>query len=290
MSQFFNLFKEFFMTFPLVLVYIFSRLRPSSLDRRRGVIMMKLKGKVAIVTGSRRGIGRAIALAMAKESANVVVSDISQEDCEKVVSEIADAGGRGLAIKCDVSSTPEVENMVRRTVAEFGKLDVLVNNAGIINFKPFLQLTDEDWDRTLAVNLKGQFLCARAAAREMIKNKWGRIINIASISSGGIGIAFPLIAHYTASKGGVVALTEALALELTPLGINVNSICPGAIDTDMAKGLDEGGQREQVLKRIPKGRLGQPEDIAHLAVFLASEESDYITGAAIIIDGGWLIT
>lgn len=251
---------------------------------------MKLDNKTAIVTGARRGIGRAIALALAKEGANVVVSDVSQEDCRKVVTEIKALGRRGLALKCDVSSRVEVEDMVRRTVAEFGKVDILVNNAGVISFKPFLELTDEDWDNTLNVNLKGQFLCARAVAREMVKNKWGRIINVASISSGGCGIAFPLIAHYTASKGGVMALTEALALELTPQGINVNAICPGAIDTDMAKGTKESGQIEQVLLRIPKGRLGQPEDIANLAVFLASEESDYISGAAIVIDGGWLTT
>ncbi len=251
---------------------------------------MKLDNKTAIVTGARKGIGRAIALALAKEGANVVVSDISQEDCQKVVTEIEGLGRKGLALKCNVTSRAEVEDMVRRTVAEFGKVDILVNNAGIISFKPFLELTDEDWDNTLNVNLKGQFICARAVAKEMAKNKWGRIINIASISSGGCGIAFPLIAHYTASKGGVVALTEALAVELTPQGINVNAICPGAIDTDMVKAVKEGGQLEQILLRIPKGRLGQPEDIANLAVFLASDESDYITGAAIVIDGGWLTT
>lgn len=249
---------------------------------------MRLSNKAAIVTGARRGIGRAIALALANEGASVVVSDISLGDCQKVVAEIEGRGGKGLALKCDVSSRVEVEEMVKRTVTEFRRVDILINNAGVINFKPFLELTEADWHNTLSVNLKGQFLCAQAAAREMVKNKWGRIINIASISSGGCGIAFPLIAHYTASKGGVVALTEALALELTSQGINVNAICPGAIDTEMAKGVKDSGQLEQVLARIPKGRLGQPEDIASLAVFLASEESDYISGAAIVIDGGWL--
>ncbi len=251
---------------------------------------MKLDNRTAIVTGARRGIGRAIALALAKEGANVVVSDTSQEDCEKVVAEIEGLGRRGLALKCNVTSRSEVEDMVRKAAAEFGKIDILVNNAGIISFKPFLELTDEDWNNTLNVNLKGQFLCAQAVAKEMVKNKWGRIINIASISSGGCGIAFPLIAHYTASKGGVIALTEALALELTSQGINVNAICPGAIDTDMVKGVKESGQLEQTLLRIPKGRIGRPEDIANLAVFLASEDSDYISGAAIVIDGGWLTT
>jgi 3-oxoacyl-[acyl-carrier protein] reductase len=249
---------------------------------------VKLEGKTAIVTGSRRGIGRAIALALVKEGASVTVSDVNRADCQKVVDEIEKMGRKGLAVQCDVTSTPEVEALVKKTVEKFGRLDILVNNAGIISYKPFLELTDEDWDKTLGVNLKGQFLCARAAAREMIKNKWGRIINIASISSGGCGIAFPLIAHYTASKGGVMALTEALALELTAKGINVNAICPGAIDTDMTKGAKESGQLEPLLLRIPKGRLGKPEEIANLAAFLASEEASYITGAAIVVDGGWL--
>jgi NAD(P)-dependent dehydrogenase (short-subunit alcohol dehydrogenase family) len=251
---------------------------------------MKLDNKTAIVTGARRGIGRASALALSKEGANVVVSDISQEDCQKVVNEIEELGRKGLAIKCDVSSRVEVEEMVRGTLAEFGRIDILVNNAGVINFKPFLELTDEDWDFTLNVNLKGQFLCAQAVAKEMAKHKWGRIINIGSISSGGVGIAFPLVAHYTASKGGITALTEALALELTPKGINVNAVCPGAIDTDMTKGVKESGQVEQVLLRIPKGRLGQPEDIANMVVFLASDDSDYISGTSMVIDGGWLTT
>jgi 3-oxoacyl-[acyl-carrier protein] reductase len=251
---------------------------------------VRLSGKTAIVTGARRGMGRAISLALAREGADVVVSDISQEDCQRVVDEIEQLGRKGLAVKCDVSSSGDVEAMVRKAVAEFGRVDILVNNAGIISYRPFLELTEEDWDKTLNVNLKGQFLCARAVAREMVKSKHGRIINIASISSGGCGIAFPLIAHYTASKGGVVALTEALALELTSRGINVNAICPGAIDTDMAKGAKESGQLEQVLARVPKGRLGRPEEIADLAVFLASEQSEYISGAAIVIDGGWLTT
>ena len=251
---------------------------------------MRLSGRTAIVTGARRGMGRAISLALAREGANVVVTDVSREDCQRVVDEIKRMGTRGLALKCDVGSSSDVEAMVKRTVDEFGRVDILVNNAGVIAYKPFLELTEEDWDRTLNINLKGQFLCARAAGREMAKNKRGRIINIASISSGGCGIAFPLIAHYTASKGGVLGLTKALALELTPQGINVNAICPGAIDTDMAKGAKESGQLGQVLARIPKGRLGQPEEIANLAVFLASDESDYISGAAIVIDGGWLTT
>lgn len=249
---------------------------------------MRLHNKVAVVTGAGKGIGRAIALALAGEGARVVVSDINVENCKRVVSEIEGRNGSGLALQCDVSSKSAVDAMVKKAVAKFGRLDILVNNAGIINSKPFMELTEDDWDKTLGVNLKGQFLCAQAASREMLRNRWGRIINIASISHGGCGIAFPEIAHYTASKGGVVALTEALALELTSQGINCNAICPGAIDTDMIKQTKESGQLEQVIKRIPKGRVGQPEEIAWLTVFLASDESEYMSGSSIVIDGGWL--
>jgi len=246
--------------------------------------------RTAIVTGARRGIGQAIAHALAEKGAAVVISDVNKEDCQKNVDEITKLGGRALAVECDVSSRDDVEEMVKITVAEFGSVDILVNNAGILSYKPILELTDDEWDKTISVNLKGQFICAQACAREMVKKQWGRIINIASISSGGCGIAFSQIGHYTASKGGVIGLTNALALELTPHGINVNAICPGAIDTPMTGGARESGQLEQILARIPKGRIGRPQEVADLAVFLASEEADYISGASVVIDGGWLTT
>jgi len=251
--------------------------------------MFDLTGKVAIVTGARRGIGRGIALALAKAGADVTVSDISLEDCQKVVDEIEGLGRKGLAVKCDVTQKSEVEEMVQKTVEEFGKVDILVNNAGIVEFKPFLELTEEEWDKVLDVNLKGYFLCAQATAKEMVKNKWGRIVNIASIASGQVGVGFPQIAHYCASKGGIVALTEALALELSPQGINVNAIGPGVVETDMTKGmLSDEKTKQGLLLRVPKGRVGQPEDIGAAAVFLASDEADYITGATLFVDGGWL--
>lgn len=250
---------------------------------------MDLKNKIALVTGSRRGIGQGIALALARVGANVVVTDIDQADCQKVVDQIKEIGQDGLAIKLDVTSREEVEKAIKMTVEKFGKIDILVNNAGIAQFKPFLELTEADWDRTLDINLKGMFLCSQAAAKEMVKNKYGKIVNIASIASGQVGIGFLNIAHYCASKGGVTALTEALALELAPYGINVNAIGPGVIETPMTQDIlaDEAGKKG-MLMRIPKGRLGQPKDVASAVVFLASDEADYITGVTLFVDGGWL--
>jgi len=251
---------------------------------------MDLKGKVAVITGSRRGIGRAIAEAMAKAGANVVISDIDQTDCEKTAQEIKEKYGQDtLAVKTDVAKKEEVDNLIRKTVDKFGKIDILVNNAGIAPFKPFIDLTEEDWDKVLDINLKGCFLCAQAAAKEMIKNKYGKIINIASVAMGQMGIGFPNLAHYCASKGGIAGLTEELTLELTPQGINVNAIAPGVIETPMTKNLlTDETTKKGILARLPKGRLGQPEDIANAAVFLASDDADYICGAVLVIDGGWL--
>ncbi len=243
---------------------------------------MKLSGKTAIVTGSRRGIGRAIAEALAREGASVVVNDINLEDCQKVVDGIKAQGGQALAVRCDVSIKAEVLEMVSRAIAEFGKVDILVNNAMLSSFKPFVRLSEEEWDRTLAVNLKGAFLCSQAAARNMIKNGWGRIINIASVCSGGAGGASPLLAHYAASKGGLKALSEVMAIELADFGINVNAILPGAIDS----GSLPDSIKERALKGTPKGRLGTPKDIADLVIYLASPESDFMTGSELIIDGG----
>ena len=251
--------------------------------------MFDLSGKVAIVTGARRGIGRGIALALAEAGADVVVSDINLEDCQKVVGEIEVLDRKGLAVKCDVTQKLEVEEMVSKTVEEFGKVDILVNNAGIYAPKPFLELTEAEWDRTIDIDLKGQFLCAQAAAKEMAKNRWGRIINIASIASGQVGTGVLASAHYCAAKGGVTGMTEALALELAPMGIRVNAVGPGAIDTPMTKGAFADEQTKKgFLARVPVGRIGQPEDIAGMVVYLASDEADYVTGATIFIDGGYL--
>lgn len=251
--------------------------------------MFSLKNKVALVTGARRGIGKGIALALAKAGAKVIVTDIDEKECQEVVKEIEKLGSQGLAKKVDVTNKKEIEEAVKAAIDKFGKLDILVNNAGICPFKPFLELTEEDWDKVLDINLKGYFLCAQAAAREMAKQKWGRIINIASVAMGQMGVGMANIVHYVASKGGVAAMTEALAVELSPYGINVNAISPGLIETKMAEPvISDPAAKEAILKRVPKGRVGQPKDIAHAVVFLASEEADYVTGAILVVDGGWL--
>lgn len=251
--------------------------------------MFDLTNKVAIITGSRRGMGKSHALVLAKAGAKVVVNDISLEDCQKVVEEIKSFNGEAIALKCDVTNKEDIENLVKTTINTFGKIDILVNNAGICEFKPFLELTEKDWDKTINVNLKGYFLVAQRVAQEMVKNKSGSIINIASIAMGQQGIGFLNLAHYCASKGGIIGLTEAMALELAPYNIRVNAIAPGAIETPMADPLKVDPKvLENTLQRIPFKRLGKPEEVSFLVLFLASEESSYITGSTFVVDGGWL--
>ncbi len=252
--------------------------------------MFSLKGKKALVTGASRGIGKGIALAFARQGAMVAVNYRANEAmAQEVVEEIKKMGGSAMAVKADVSQKQEVDMMVSKVASEFGGIDILANNAGIVAYRPFAQMEEADWDQVLDTNLKGQFFCIKAVAPYMEKQGKGRIINLSSIASGGVGVGFLNLAHYCASKGGVVALTEELALELTPKGINVNAIAPGAIDTDMSKAVASNPEvLKGLLARVPKGRLGKPEDIAAMAVFLASDEADYCTGAVFYVDGGWL--
>jgi len=251
--------------------------------------MLDLKNKVAIITGARRGMGRAHALALAKAGAKVVVADISIEDCAKVVEEIKNQGGEATAVKCDVTQKREIEEMVQLAVKKYGGLDILVNNAGIVEFKPFLDLTESDWDRTININLKGYFLCSQTAAKVMAEQKSGVIVNIASVGMGQVGKGFPYIVHYCASKGGIVAMTEALAVELAPYNIRVNAVAPGAIDTPMAESTKTDPKvLEGTLSQIPMHRMGKPEEVANLVLFLASDESSYMTGSTVVIDGGWV--
>ncbi len=261
---------------------------------------MKLKGKVAVVTGSGRGIGRAIAIALAKEGAKVAVDCLHHENAEAVAKEIRKHGGEALAISGDVSSAKDVRKIFDSVVKKFSRIDILVNNAGIVHMDPLLDLKEEQWDAILDTNLKGCFLCSQAAARIMTKQKngvkptsksaskpyiTGKIINISSIAG---KIGFPQLAHYCASKGGIIELTREMALELAP-NITVNAIGPGVIETDMTKDLlADKNARENFLQSIPLGRVGKPEDIAAVAVFLASSGADYITGQTIYVDGGWI--
>lgn len=248
-----------------------------------------LSGRVAVVTGASSGIGRASAIALAKQGAKVTLAARRMGKLEELKKEIEALGGEALAVKTDVLKKEEIENMVQKTVERWGKIDILLNNAGIAVMKPFLELTQEDWDKTLEVNLRGQFLVAQAVAKEMQKQEYGRIINIASVASGQQGFGAVGAAHYSASKGGVAAFTEALAMELAPFNINVNCIAPGLIATEMTEFILKDEQAKKgMLARIPKGRPGKAEEIASTVVFLASKEAEYVNGAMWVVDGGWL--
>lgn len=251
--------------------------------------MFELTNKVALVTGARRGMGKSHALALAKQGAKVAITDISQEECQLVVDEIKAMGGEAAAFKLDVSNKAEVDAVFDAVIKQFGRLDILVNNAGIYQPKSALELTEEDWDRMIDIDLKGEFLCAQRAAKEMAKNKWGRIINIASVASGGVGVGISGGTHYSAAKGGVIGMTESMAVEWASLGINVNAIGPGAIDTPMVSAAQMPEEAmKAMMAGVPLKRIGKPEEVSAAVVFLASEEASYITGAAFYVDGGWL--
>ena len=251
--------------------------------------MFELKNKIAMVTGGRRGMGRTHALALASQGAKLVVTDIDANQCMTVVEEIKSKGGEAICFKMDVSSKDEVNKVFDEVIKHYGRLDILVNNAGIYVPKPALDITEEEWEQMIHINLKGQFLCAQRAAKEMAKNKWGRIINIASVASGGVGVGIAGGAHYTATKGGVIGMTESLAVEWAPLGINVNVIGPGAIDTPMVQAAQIPKEAmDAMLQGVPLKRIGRPEEVSAAVVFLASEEASYITGATLYVDGGWL--
>ncbi|MDK8638683.1 3-oxoacyl-[acyl-carrier-protein] reductase [Niallia taxi] len=244
---------------------------------------MKLDGKTALVTGGSRGIGRAIALKLAKEGANVAVNYAgSAALANEVVEEIKQLGKDAIAIQCDVSNGESVANMIKETIDHFGSLDILVNNAGITRDNLLMRMKEAEWDDVINTNLKGVFHCTKAVTRQMMKQRKGRIINITSI----VGVTGnPGQANYVAAKAGVIGLTKTTAKELAARNITVNAVAPGFITTDMTDKLPED-VKNAMLTQIPLAKFGEPDDIANAVVFLASDESNYITGQTIHIDGG----
>ncbi len=242
---------------------------------------MDLSNKVAIVTGSGQGIGRAIALKLAEVGATVVVNDLG-DSAKSVAEEIKGMGRQGLAILGDVSSSADVTRLIDQMLSTYSRIDILVNNAGITRDQLLLRMSDEEWDKVLNVNLKSVFLCTRAVLRHMIRERWGRIVSIASIV-GIVGNAGQ--ANYASAKAGIIGFTRSIAKEVASRGITVNAIAPGFIETAMTQKLSEK-QKQELASRIPLGYLGTPRDVAEAVAFLASEEARYITGQVLSVDGG----
>ena len=254
---------------------------------------MMLADKTAIVTGASKGIGRAVALRLAKEGADTLIADVDAEEGKRVSQMIRDMGRECLVVKCDVSNPRDVEGMIEKAIEKFSRIDILVNNAGVSSMAPMVELKEEDWDFNMDINAKGQFLCSRTVAKHMMKQKSGKIINNASLAAK-IGARF--LAHYSASKFAVLGLTYTMAIELAPYNITVNAVCPGIVETEMIgrewkwegdlRGMTPEQVRDEFLSQIPLGRLCQPEDVAGVVAFLASPDAAYLTGQAININGG----
>jgi 3-oxoacyl-[acyl-carrier protein] reductase len=248
----------------------------------------RLEGRVAFVTGAGRGIGAATALRLAEEGARVALADVDVESCKGVAAEIERLGSQALAIKCDVSNAAMVQDAIDQTASHFGQLDILVNNAGVLRDNLIFKMSDEDWDTVINVHLKGAFLCSRAAQAHMVKQRYGRIISLSSVSAlGNRGQV-----NYSSAKAGLQGLTRTLAIELGPFGITANAVAPGFIDTEMTRatarrqGLDPDAVIEQASKTIPVRRVGQPRDVANVICFLASEEAGFVNGQIIYVAGG----
>lgn len=247
---------------------------------------MRLKDRVVIVTGGGSGIGRAIALLFGKEGAKVVVVGRRQEPLNETVREIEKAGGIGWVLVGDVSNSSDVNSIVQKVVSQFKHLDILVNNAGIYLANDVVSAREEEWDKVFSIDLKGVWFFSKASMPHMIKAGSGKIINVASIA--GL-VGFGQSAAYCAAKGAVINLTREMALDYGSKHINVNAIAPGVIETDMTKAfLENEEEKKNLLFKTPIGRVGKPEDIAYAALYLASSESDFVTGHTLVVDGGWL--
>ncbi len=245
--------------------------------------MMKFAGKTAVVTGGSRGLGRAVCLELAKGGANVVFCYAGNEAAAKETTAACEAlGAKALAVQCDVAKADEVKALMDAAVKEFGRIDILVNNAGITRDGLLMMMKEEDFDAVIAANLKGTFLCMKAVSRIMMKQRYGRIVNLSSVVGlrGNAGQV-----NYAASKAGVVGMTKSLAKELASRGVTVNAVAPGFIATDMTAAMTDAA-KEATLASIPLQRLGAPEDVAHAVAFLASDEAAYVTGQVLCVDGG----
>jgi glucose 1-dehydrogenase len=246
---------------------------------------LQLQDKVALVTGASRGIGRAIAVALAKEGADVAVNFVSDSaGAERTALAVKEAGRRSAVVQADVTQRQQVEAMVTQVLQHFGRIDILVCNAGVLTRTPFLEVTDEQWEKVLRTNLTGPFVVGQTVARHMAQRGSGKIVNVTSEVA---ERALPTLSHYCASKGGLRQLTKAMAIELAPYGINVNAVAPGATETDINRErLAIPEERKRRLTRVPVGRFNQPEDVARAVVFLASSGSDTMVGATVAVDGG----